>query len=359
WALRVDSTGRVCFDAQTTASTGVWNTTAYKRMCSSEKITFAKWQHVGVVRSGGTVDLYINNKKVGTESMSTAPLLVTTLGMRVGAQARGNGTAPVEGLLDELHLWNVALTASQIEAAYARGVSGTALFSEPAAYATLFFPANYWRFDAPTPLDDSDTTAPVALTNVGADFVPNDVTAKVGDYYNFIAAELDRLVTAPVSLNLSGDFTLSLWVKPTTLTNTDILSKWNTALVAEQEFKLSLTAGGIVSFGYQLATPAVGSITSIEAIPAGSWTHVTVARRGPALYLYLNGRPQAVQNLGAVGILDLAARPLVIGGNTTTTATYFNGALDDVVLYKDYLNERNIRFNIDRGDANIPLPVAP
>ncbi len=357
WALRVDSTGRVCLDAQTTASTGVWNTSTYKRMCSSAKIAFAKWQHIGVTRNGSTVQFFIDGKLSGSDSMNGLALKDSTLSLRVGAQDRGGVASPVIGLLDELHVWDVVLTAQQREAALARGLKGQALFTEPGPIDPAILPNHYWRFE---------TGSVLAASYGGVNFTANTgavvatTTPIVGDYMSFTAPATPAQVisTSAFALNLSSDFTISLWVRPTTLTASDLISKWNTAQVTEQEMRLSTTAGGLVVFHYQTSTPTVGSLTSVESLPVNAWSHIAVTRKGAALYLFINGRAQNVANIGASGILNVSGSGLSVGGNAINAAAYFNGGIDDLVIYKSYLNERKLRFNINKG-LNDGDPVAP
>lgn len=352
YAFRVDSTGRLCLDIQTTASTGIWNTTNYKRVCSTTKVTFASWKHVGVIRNGGTVQFYIDNKLAGTDTVGAANFLPTTLGIRVGAQVRGANNSGVEGILDDMAIWDVVLTSTQVEAAYAKGLKAEMLASEAAPIDPAISPDHYWRFETGSLLLDSEGGLPFTA-NTGA---LSTAGGQVDGFFQFTAASSHVLTTTlPTTLGLGSDFTIGLWVNPTTLTASDILSKWSTTIPADQEFKISTTAGGLVTFSYQLTTPITGSISSIEALPIATWTHVAVARRGRALYLYLNGRPQAVADIGTDSLISVTGMRLSAGGNGNSNNSYFNGGIDDISIYHSYLQERKVRFNIDRGLLGDPV----
>lgn len=358
WAIRVDSTGRVCLDVQTTASAGVWNTNSYKRVCSASKINFARWQHIGVVRIGSSVTFFIENTSAGSDTIEGSAFKATTLSLRVGAQDRGGVAAPVNGLLDELHVWNTSITASQRGAIYASGLKGEVVFAAPAPINPVVLPDFYWRFEPGSLLSASYGPLNFAV-NTGASSETNPIDAIVGAFFNFVQAESDLLSTnVPAAIDLAGDFTISTWVKPSASLASDILSKWNSTDVLEQEFRLSRTVGNLIVFHYQTTAPSVGSLTSFNSIANGVWTHLAVTRRGPALYLYINGIPQAVQNIGTNALVNATDMAFSLGGNPTATpTTYFSGGIDDVVIYKTYLNERRLKYNIDLGVSG--TPVAP
>lgn len=350
FAVRIDNTGRLCLDLQTTASSGVWNTLSYKRVCSSTKVPFATWHHVGVTRNGGTIQFYIDNASAGSATVNAADFAPSTLGLRVGAQGRGTGTFATEGMLDELALWTQVLTNDQRGVVYAKGLKDQRLFSEPAPIDPAVSPDHYWKFETGSALVDQTGALNFTL-NSGA--VITTVGGQVDDYMTFVASESDVIQTPPTNLNLNGDFTMSVWVNPTTLVASDIVNKWDTATPAQQGFRLSMSAAGVITFHYQ--TTAAGSIASVQSIPAGSWTQITVARRGAALYLYLNGYVQNVVNIGIDPIVNASSIPFSVGGNGFNSSSYFNGAIDDLAIYQSYLKERKVRFNIEKGLMGDPL----
>ena len=256
-------------------------------------------------------------------------------------------------MLDESVLWTGVLTADQLAAVYAMGLQATSLATEPAPINPSVNPDFYWKFETGTPLAATFGAIPFT-TNSGATL--QTTGGQVADHFLYASASSHVLATtAPSSINLEDNFTISLWVNPTTNGARDIVSKWETATVANQEFRISTTAGGLVVFHYQLATPLVGSITSIEALPTATWSHIAITRKGAALYLYINGRPQAVANVGADLMIDVPGSALSVGGNSISASSYFDGRIDDLVIYKEYLQERKLRFNIDRGMLGDPV----
>lgn len=358
FAVRVDANGRVCLDFQTNTSTGTWNTGRYRRSCSSNKIEFAIWQNIMVTRNGSSVQFFINNVLAGSDTINNAALKTSTLGIRVGAQVRGGFNSGVMGQLDELAIWDQLLTSDQRAAVYAKGLQGTVLSTESAPIDPIVNPDFYWEF----------TSGGTELTNSfgGIDFTTNTGPAvntaagQIGDFMQFTSASSHVISTTPpttidLDSDANADFTMSVWVKPTTLVNGDIISKWDTATPTDQEFRLRMTSAGQVIFEYQLATPINGSIASVSNLTAGVWSRITVARNGSALYLYINDKLQNVTDIGTDDIISVPTVRLSIGGNATNSSSYFNGAIDDVVIYKSYLQERKVKFNFNKGFIGDPI----
>lgn len=99
--------------------------------------TFA-WQHIALVSSATALRLYLNGIEV-VSAPPPAPFNGTNLPMRIGASPFQGGTTFFNGELDELRIWNKALTQQEIRDWMCKKVQA----SHPA------FPSltGYWRLD--------------------------------------------------------------------------------------------------------------------------------------------------------------------------------------------------------------------
>ena len=76
------------------------------------------WNHVAATWDGSTATLYVNNASVGSKSVgSGADNLATDTSPLIFGK-RGDGTYPLNGLLDEVTLFDRALIAAEVEAIY-------------------------------------------------------------------------------------------------------------------------------------------------------------------------------------------------------------------------------------------------
>src|SRR5262249_4667308 len=159
-----------------------------------------------------TLRLYVN----GAQAASTA--VSGTIGASTGAlRIGGNGIWKefFNGLIDEVRVYDHALTASEIQSDMQRPVSGVASpQSTPAP--TGLVPAS--PFDAPSGATVVDTSG---LGNDGtASGGPTRVAGHAGGALSFDG--LDDMVTVPSSASLSpaAALTIEAWVRPSQLGTT-------------------------------------------------------------------------------------------------------------------------------------------
>jgi hypothetical protein len=81
----------------------------------------ANWNHVAVVREGGTVKVYLNGTLAGSGAI-TSPLVstdwITPADVVLGSSAFGT---PIPGALDEFGVWQRALSAAEVGQLYNSG----------------------------------------------------------------------------------------------------------------------------------------------------------------------------------------------------------------------------------------------
>ncbi|HSQ62697.1 MAG TPA: LamG domain-containing protein [Polyangiaceae bacterium] len=109
-------------------------------LMTSQSIAMNVWTHVAVVKSGATFTLTTNGAVAATFTASASfGYGGPTVAFRVAARVDTNGSSPngvFDGVIDEVRLWNLARSASQ--------VASTMSTTVPPASAGL---ASYWRFD--------------------------------------------------------------------------------------------------------------------------------------------------------------------------------------------------------------------
>lgn len=364
FAIRIDNSGRLCMDLQTVNTAGAWNTSSYKRICSVDTIEFASYQHIGIRKSSGTVNFYINNVPVGTESVDAGDFFATTLPYRIGAQDQGTSVSPVSGAIDELALWNSTLTLIELEAVYAQGLRGNTLHQEMQAQAPPI-PSHYFNMDA---ANYSAPTLSDAVGSIDVDNILNTTSAIIGgtEQVNESAsfANENKFSSAATSVNLGTQFAISAWINITAEDDqSTIINRWDVAGVdADKEFRL-YTSSRRLKFDYHTtATDVVtevgyDTITSVNQITLATWTHVMVTRNDDDLRIYINGVLEAVKSMGTDPLLDVATLPLVIGGEDAGAANWFEGSIDEVAIYKKPIAERQVQYIYAQGLANTAIPT--
>jgi hypothetical protein len=250
--------------------------------------------------------------------------------LRIGN--RGDLFTPFKGALDEVALFNHALTAAELKADYSAGAPALAYRASVLSHS----PSGYWRLgesagtsaaDASGNANTGSYTGGVALAQPGALAADSDPAAG----FNGSSAYVN--VPHSPSLALTGDLTLEAWVKPSDYANWNgIVGKTQGNLPAPFDFYLAQGSG--LPRLYRGGPGSLAQVTALSAPPLGRWSLVAVVVQGTTVTHYLNG----VQN----GSGTLPATPADAGGplrigNRGDLFTPFKGALDEVALFNHAL----------------------
>jgi|TARA_R100000479_G_scaffold102462_1_gene51088 hypothetical protein len=152
------------------------------------------WFHVvGVYNSSDTKNyLYINGSEVNVTSANSITPATDTGSLRIGSRPSGTPTSFLNGLINDVAIWDVALDADAVSALYN---SGTPLLptSDSGNYDNSDSLVGYWR-------NDSNTTWTDRANTGVASFDGTDDRISISD---------------SSSLDITGDLTLSIWAKNT------------------------------------------------------------------------------------------------------------------------------------------------
>ncbi|MCW1923413.1 DNRLRE domain-containing protein [Luteolibacter arcticus] len=141
-----------------------------------------------------------------------------------------------------------------------------------------------------------------------------------------------------------GDFTVSFWVKPGSLSEGARILDFNDGSTLNRMDFTPLTAGGTMRF----ALTVNGTTQSLEAasaphFTAGTWTHVTVILRDNAAKLYINGTELATNVAMTLRPSQLGVTPYnFIGKSAAPADPAFSGTVDDLRIYKGALHSSDV-----------------
>ncbi|KKS54543.1 MAG: hypothetical protein UV21_C0006G0001, partial [candidate division WWE3 bacterium GW2011_GWD2_42_34] len=291
------SSGKLLYDNELPAS-GVLN--------SNTSITANQWQYVAVVRNADSVTFYLNGvadgSGTGEARSSSAAIDNTLIGARYYSAAPQHQFA---GKIDEVKIYNVALTASQVAQAYNRGkaMSFGALSTDTAG-----LPLNSAKSAYCVPGDATTCNAPVAEYNFDE---------KQGSYINDVSgnAHQGTLANSPawtngniggaVEFNGTNNYatiatgelvaqdaiTVEAWIYPGKVTDasnafTIFVQNDSGAGNATHLFAIDNTNGKLL---YDNTGPAGGAINGNTALTPNTWNHVVFTRSGTSVNFYLNG----------------------------------------------------------------------
>jgi len=148
-------------------------------------------------------------------------------------------------------------------------------------------------------------------------------------------------VADDVSLDFSGDFTVSFWYK------TDVAQDDSTRLIGSHDstsgFTIFADADGSLNFFIESTEGSTATVNRADGLIAdGDWHHVSVTRIGTDLKIYVDeNNRRFTDRTFSTAAVDPSA-PLTIGGESSTSSDY-EGKIDDVRVYTRGLSASEVR----------------
>jgi hypothetical protein len=312
----------------------------------SSSLATNEWNHLTATYESGTLRLYVNGLPVGTEHFS-GPIETSAQALRLGGSSVWGDY--LRGMVDEVRIYNVALTQAQIQIDMQRSVEPGAL-APATSTAGLVAAYGFNEGTGPT-LHDSSGKANHGSISGAAWASGFSGGALAFDGSNDFVAVADS-----VSLDLAAGMTIEALVKPAASGGyrTVALKEGAAGLVyALYANDVAPQPSGYVRVG-GIDRAVLGNEPGLppghtHALPLNQWTHLVVTYGGGRLRLYANG--VLVGSETRTGTIALSAGQLRLGGNAVW-GEWFNGLIDEVRIYSRPLTVAEIQ-------SNRVSPVAP
>ena len=377
---------------------------------SNTTILSDTWYHIVFTKNGDDNTLYINGVSDNTVT-STGNVASTTSNFRIGSY---DGSQYFwDGNLDEVALWNTALTQTQVTQVYNNGYPGN---------LTSLSPISWWRLGEDAYFVSNVVTIPNQITSGPTGTGSGTQTAILvgeapGSYANGSGVNLvvtDRIGDAPestansVSINMipSNRISYPAGYTPTQVNNAFsmefdgasdhiLLDEINLGSTQTLSFWINRTAnavaecvlGGSNGWGnpglavyietnnyiyFQVNGIGAGSKNFGNVFgtrPAGNWYHICISRNGDSTTLYVDGVSVRTITGFGTGDLKIDAIGAARWANASGYAYNFDGKIDEVALFDYTLSARQIKQDIYNGTttgktadlnniSNLTAPVA-
>jgi hypothetical protein len=298
YKLYMDDSGDFCFAIDDDSS---W--TPDDSACTSAiDYDDSNWHHVTGVKSTTTaLNLYVDGLLVASDTSFAATNTIANAGaLYVGIDSDGasNGW---DGAIDQVKIYNYARTARQIKMDMDNGQ-----------------PIAYWKLDEPSgSIAYDETSNNFDLTLAASSAAPTRTTGRIGRGLSFDEDSSQYASIADnVALSITGDLTLSAWIKPTSILGLfPITGKWEDA----NESYLLVQAGDEIRMFIDSESNYVE--TTDANLSAGNWYHVTAtyAAVSQTVTIYVNGSAKSTTTTGTIptSIGDDAGSLFIGFGKTT------------------------------------------
>jgi hypothetical protein len=285
-------------------------------LLSSTTLSPGTWYHVcTIIDTSPTNYLYMNGSLSASGSVASGYNDSLT-GAILGA---GGTNAQFNGLIDDLRIYNTALTAAQVQSVYSSQ-------GAPAPSLAMPLPKLAWDFNG--------TTAPYIGTATGT--TTGTISYTNGKYGQSL------VITNTAGVIASNYVSYTTPYYPSTLT-TAVWLKLNTIGVASQYFlEFGGTSGGIsyvifinsdntVAFRVQAQGGVATTISTVSTVTSGQWYHIAAVIDGYNQTIYLNG--VIASGPSPCNTLAFQYLNLVLGGSTDVPRVLVNGSIDDLRIF--------------------------
>ncbi len=333
YSLQIDNNGAILFNW---VNAGI----SESYVTGNNSVSLGNWYHIcGVRITDSDVDIYINGADKAVTASGGATVPSSPPGNTAIGRAGSGNADYLRETIDEVRLYNRALTSNEIKRLYSQGTSK--LNSSQNSKITNGL-VGYWSFDG---ADIAKTTAYDRSGQGNNGSIINStstvgVAGKFGQALNFDGK--DDYVNIP-NMSLASDFTVSAWVRLATDSGGHVIGYRTNA---DNSIKITTTSvsGEIANSGYS-------TITTDPDFTVGEWQQLTFVRSGSngSIKVYRNGVLAGTGN--EFGSVTRTFTPTRIG--STHNVSSFNGQIDDVRIYNRALSPDEIKRLYAMGGSKL------
>lgn len=319
--------------------------------CTGLTVGTNGWHHVAIAYSADNTNFLCYYDGV----------LISTISRSGSKSDAGNGlflsfnTADAfTGQLDEVKVYNYQRNTRQIVEDMNAG--------HPLGGSPVGSQMGYWKFDEGegTVANDSSPqrnngaiTGMASPASVGiSGWNPN---GRVNKSLSFDGTNDTVTVTTSNALAITGELTLSAWVKMSTsgIDERPILSKWNSG-TNQRAIALTLSSSDTVCLSLDSDGSTGGIDTACSASPllVNKWYHVAaVYTPSQSIKIYLDGKLSTNLTNGIDSAIFNSTANFLIGGSVSGWSNLFAGDIDEVKVYNSALTQNDINIDYNRGQA--------
>lgn len=201
----------------------------------------------------------------------------------------------------------------------------------------------HWAFEegsGTTTTDSSSSGISAGIYN-GASWT----AGKIGSFGLDFDGNDDYIQTGTTNLGLGTTWAVAFWINPDGEGSYSILTTANPGAVAETgDFNIFANNHGKLLFSWYEG--GSNTLTPLDYMKPGEWTHIVVQHTGTAFEVYANGSRTHSENV-TINLPD--NNRIITIGRRNNPSNEFDGQLDDIRIYQDALTTAEILSIINTG----------
>lgn len=320
-----------------------WNGSTYAAVSSSAITRDTNYNHICITISGTSYSIYYNGNSLGSGALSGFSASSRT-DFVMGFDTPSGSGGYMNGSLDQVRLFNVALSSADVSNLYAETASDTNTLSFPSGQTAI---ATYQLDGNSTDLsgnhNGTDTNITYAYdgteSNIEYRFGKFGQAAVFDGYNSYIEAsnvsELNGATAVSVSLWFNWDDSGSV----TAYGHMVNIGAGNNA--AGDAFGIAIGNDGgsynRVLYGYF----PNGSLSTGQTVTADEWHHTVIVYEGTSVKYYYDGSLIATQTRTSLS-LPSSNNDIVIGHYAFNGNHHFKGQIDQVRIYSTALDSDQV-----------------
>jgi len=301
----------------------------YVASTSTATASLNTWSHVAMTwSSGGYLKAYIN----GVEVINVASLALSITNSNYFVIGKAPWISPSQGLfkgkMDEVRVWNVVRTQSQIKSAMFKELAGNE------SGLCMYFKMSNGSGSSVT--DNQTNVTANTGTIYSATWKASGCFAGPRNALDFDGS--DDFVSITNGVILGTAFTQEMWVYPTdaSVVYRGIIGQHLTEPKSRPPSVYQY--GRKIHFGLGNGSVWYSDITSADVLTLNSWNHIAVTFNGTTYLIYVNGR-LVYTSTCASGITPIGNAQNMIG----KVDNFFIGKIDELSIWNVVRTESQIR----------------
>ncbi len=324
---------------------------------AASSIPVNTWTHVAASISSGRLTLYVNGVADPTSYTGVGANTFSFIGNDLSSEA-------FQGSIDDVHVYNRALSATEVMQLYKQGggviavspkvlagQSGTSLSKGLAGYWTLDGKNTNWTSNTVT--DSSGNGLTGTLVNFST--TTSAISGKVGQALRFNSGSSQYInLGSQASLRFSQNVTVSAWVYPTVanMSGKAVFTFDSGACCGTNYYLGSGISGSAGHFGFSINVSGQ-TAQDPNTYSVNKWYHLVGTYDGSTINFYENG--SLITSVGYVSSMSLYNNNIAtIGGAQTNGAAgtnLFDGTIDEVRVYSRALSANEVAQLYKQGQA--------
>ncbi len=307
---------------------------------TSGAITDTNWHHVAVSYNGSNATFYVDGVAVGS------PAYAVSFSSNTYSLARAAYGGFLHGYLDDVRVYNRALTAGEITQLYRYGSAKIAESKSPGSLSSGLLA--HWTFDGAdmwggVVRDISGNNRHAFLSGIATTTFYS--AGRVGQSGYLDSSNDFATTTLFISPADYPSLSISAWVRPDTPSSAGFR-----AAVAGDNGGFDRAVGVDATTGLYELQVGNTAWNPGPAYQSGRWDHIVAVYEPSAITFYLNGTSYSY---GSGGTFGTSNQPLLIGADLVCGATcYWKGNIDDVRVYSRALTAVEVGRLYDLGVVN-------